>query len=179
MTVERGSASKIRYGGDYNPEQWPHDVWDLDDKAFTKAHIETLTIGVFDWAQLQPDEGHYDLGLLDEIVGHLTATGRQFVMGTSTGALPPWLAHQHPEVNRTDFEGRRHVYGQRHNACPARRSSVGCPQRWLTGSRSALPVTPVWLPGTSAMSTAGRATAVSVPRVFDPGCGSATAPCSG
>lgn len=40
-------------------------------------------------------------------------------MATGTGALPPWLAKLHPEVNRTDFEGRLHRYGQRHNACPS------------------------------------------------------------
>lgn len=110
---------KVLYGGDYNPEQWPRDVWEADHAAFDLAGIDTVTLGVFDWALISSAEDTYDFTALDEIVARVTASGRRFVMATATGALPPWLAHQHPEVNRTDFEGRRHVYGQRHNACPS------------------------------------------------------------
>lgn len=121
--------SKILYGGDYNPEQWPREVWEEDHAAFDLAHIDTVTLAVFDWALIQSAEDTFDFTLLDEIVARVAASGRRFVMATATGALPPWLAHQHPEVNRTDFEGRKHVYGQRHNACPSspvfRRLSAG------------------------------------------------------
>ena len=40
------------------------------------------------------------------------------VLATSTGALPAWMARKYPEVERVDYEGRRHKFGQRHNACP-------------------------------------------------------------
>jgi beta-galactosidase len=113
------ALNKILFGGDYNPEQWPPPVWDADLAAFELAHIDTVTLGVFDWALLQPSEHEYDFTLLDQIVETTAAAGKKIIMATGTGALPPWLAHQHPEVNRTDFEGRRHVYGQRHNACPS------------------------------------------------------------
>ncbi|MHA6624953.1 beta-galactosidase [Pseudonocardia sichuanensis] len=110
---------KILYGGDHNPEQWPREVWDADHAAFALARIDTVTLGVFDWALTQPSEDVYDFALLDEIVEVNAAAGLRIVMATGTGALPPWLAHAYPEVCRTDFEGRRHVYGQRHNACPS------------------------------------------------------------
>ena len=111
--------NKVLYGGDYNPEQWPPKVWEADHAAFDRAGIDTLTLGVFDWALISAGEDDYDFTLLDAVVARVAASGRRFVMATATGALPPWLAHRHPEVNRTDFEGRRHVYGQRHNACPS------------------------------------------------------------
>jgi beta-galactosidase len=110
---------KIHYGGDYNPEQWPREVWAADLAAFALARIDTVTLGVFDWALTQPAEDRYDFALLDEIVETNAGAGKKIIMATGTGALPPWLAHSHPEVCRTDFEGRRHVYGQRHNACPS------------------------------------------------------------
>jgi beta-galactosidase len=113
------SGSKILYGGDYNPEQWPRPVWDEDYAAFDLASIDTVTLNVFSWATVQPDEDTYDFAQLDEIVARAVAGGRGIVLATSTGALPPWLAHRYPEVERTDFQGRRHVYGQRHNACPS------------------------------------------------------------
>jgi beta-galactosidase len=113
------TGSKILYGGDYNPEQWPRAVWEEDYAAFDLASIDTLTLNVFSWATVQPDEDTYDFAQLDEIVARAVEGGREIVLATSTGALPPWLAHRHPEVERTDFQGRRHVYGQRHNACPS------------------------------------------------------------
>ena len=109
--------SKIAYGGDYTPEQWPREVWDEDYTAFDLARIDTLTVGVFAWALTQPDADTYDLSILTEIVDRAHAEGRRVCLGTGTAALPPWLATAHPEVNRTDFQGRVHGYGQRHNAC--------------------------------------------------------------
>ncbi|MFD6178012.1 MULTISPECIES: beta-galactosidase [unclassified Isoptericola] len=119
MPAHLPAGRKIRYGGDYNPEQWPREVWEADYAAFDLASIDTVTLNVFSWATLQPDEDTYDFALLDEVVKRAVAGGRDVVLATSTGALPPWLAHRHPEVERTDFQGRRHVYGQRHNACPS------------------------------------------------------------
>ncbi|MEV5105954.1 beta-galactosidase [Streptomyces massasporeus] len=110
---------KIRYGGDYNPEQWPQEVWDEDHRLFTRAGIDTLTVGVFAWSVIQPAPDTYDFTVLDRILDRAAAEGRRVCLATGTAALPPWLATRHPEVNRTDFEGRRHRYGQRHNFCPS------------------------------------------------------------
>lgn len=110
---------QIRYGGDYNPEQWPGEVWDEDYRAFDLAGITTVTLGVFAWAHLQPAEDRYDFSRLDAIVERATAEGRSIVLATPSGAMPPWLARAHPDACRVDFEGRRHVYGQRHNHCPS------------------------------------------------------------
>lgn len=110
---------KIRYGGDYNPEQWRQEVWDEDHRLFTRAGIDTLTVGAFTWSLTQPAPDTYDFTILDRIMDRAAAEGRQVCLATGTAALPPWLAKRHPEVNRTDFEGRRHRYGQRHNFCPS------------------------------------------------------------
>ena len=112
-------TGKIPYGGDYNPEQWPQDVWADDDRLLDRAGIDTVTLGVFAWSHTQPSLEVYDFTTLDRIVDRAGATGRWICLATGTGALPPWLARAYPEVCRTDFEGRRHRYGQRHNACPS------------------------------------------------------------
>ena len=62
------STTGIRYGGDYNPEQWPREVWEEDYAAFDQARINTLSLGVFGWAHLQPAEDRYDFSRLDAIV---------------------------------------------------------------------------------------------------------------
>ena len=110
---------KIAFGGDYNPEQWPPEVWDQDYRLFEAARIDTVTLGVFDWALIQPEPEVYDFTLLDRIIERASAEGRRICLATGTGAHPAWLARAHPEVTRTDFEGRRHRFGQRHNSCPS------------------------------------------------------------
>mgnify|MGYP003529024914 CR=1 FL=1 len=79
---------KMLYGGDYNPNQWPKEIWDEDMKLFHQAGINSTTINVFSWAKIQPSENEYDFTELDEIVDTLTKEDVQIVMATSTGALP-------------------------------------------------------------------------------------------
>jgi beta-galactosidase len=110
---------KIAYGGDYNPEQWPEDVWAQDYALFDLARIDTVTLGVFDWALTQPALDVYDFSALDRVVERATAEGRRICLATGTGAHPAWLARAYPEVTRVDFEGRKHRFGQRHNSCPS------------------------------------------------------------
>ena len=113
-----GRFQRILYGGDYNPNQWPEEVWKEDMRMFRKAGINSATINVFSWAKLQPSEETYYFDELDKIVDMLSAEEDDIVMATSTGALPAWMVKRYPEVSRTDYEGRHHKFGQRHNACP-------------------------------------------------------------
>ena len=110
--------TRILYGGDYNPNQWPREVWDEDMRLFKKAGINSATVNVFSWAKIQPAEDTYDFTELDAIIEMLGGEGHEVVLATSTGALPAWMFKRYPEVLRVDYEGRRHRFGQRHNACP-------------------------------------------------------------
>lgn len=109
---------RILYGGDYNPNQWPREIWDEDMRLFKLAGINSATVNVFSWAKIQPSEEEYDFSELDEIIEMLSREGIDIVLATSTGALPAWMFKKYPEVARVDYEGRRHRFGQRHNACP-------------------------------------------------------------
>jgi beta-galactosidase len=110
--------NKMLYGGDYNPNQWPREIWQEDMHLFKQANINSTTINVFSWAKIQPSEDTYDFSELDEIIDMLTKENIDIVLATSTGAMPAWLVSKYPETARTDYEGRRHKFGQRHNACP-------------------------------------------------------------
>lgn len=111
-------VKRMLYGGDYNPNQWGREVWTEDMRMFADAHINSATINVFSWAKLQPAEEVYDFSELDDMVQMLGRENYEIVLATSTGAVPAWMARKYPEVERVDYEGRRHKYGQRHNACP-------------------------------------------------------------
>ena len=109
---------RILYGGDYNPNQWPKEVWEQDMAYFKDARINSATINVFSWAKIQPSEEEYYFDELDEIVEMLSKENYDIVLATSTGAMPAWMYKRYPEVGRVDYQGRRHKFGQRHNACP-------------------------------------------------------------
>ena len=38
---------RILFGGDYNPNQWPKEVWKQDMAYFKDAHINSATINVY------------------------------------------------------------------------------------------------------------------------------------
>lgn len=109
---------RILYGGDYNPNQWPKEIWDEDMRLFKEAHINSATINVFSWAKIQPSEHEYYFDELDEMIEMLTKENYDIVLATSTAALPAWMFKKYPEVARVDYEGRKHQFGHRHNACP-------------------------------------------------------------
>ena len=112
------NQNKIAFGGDYNPEQWDEATWEEDMHLFRLAHIDTVTLNVFSWAMLQPDESTYDFTKLDRIMELVKKNGLKVVLATSTGAHPAWMAHRYPEILRTEFNGMKRKFGGRHNSCP-------------------------------------------------------------
>lgn len=112
------NVKEILYGGDYNPEQWPEEIWQEDMRMLKKAHINMVTLNVFSWAALQPDEDTYCFDKLDRIMEFVRENGLKVCMATSTGAHPAWMAKRHPDILRTEADGRKRKFGARHNSCP-------------------------------------------------------------
>lgn len=124
------STDKLLHGGDYNPEQWldKPEILKQDVEFFKRAGINTVTLGVFSWTTLEPEEGNYQFQWLEEIVDELYRNGISTILATPSGARPKWLADKYPEVLRVDGERRRALFGGRHNHCftsPVYRQKVG------------------------------------------------------
>ena len=111
-------SDKIAYGGDYNPEQWDEATWAEDMRLLKLAHIDTVTLNVFSWASLQPDEDTYDFSKLDKIMEMVRVNGLKVILATSTAAHPAWMAKKYPEILRTEANGMKRKFGSRHNSCP-------------------------------------------------------------
>src|SRR5882762_3423012 len=92
----------IWHGGDYNPEQWPCEVWNEDMRLMQESHYDVATVGVFSWVTLQPEEDRFTFEWLDEILDKLHAAGRKVVLATPTAAQPAWMSQRYPEVLRSD-----------------------------------------------------------------------------
>lgn len=106
-------ADRIYYGGDYNPDQWDEATIAEDMRLFKKAGINLLTLPVFSWAKLEPDEGVYNFEWLDKIIDQIWANGIYVCLATPTTAQPAWLSTRYPEVLPVDIQGRKRTHGMR------------------------------------------------------------------
>ena len=118
-TPVRLSFPRLLHGADYNPDQWLDrpDILARDIELMKKAHINCVSLGIFAWSALEPEEGVYRFEWMDRIIDSLYENGIFVDLATPSGARPAWLAQKYPEVLRTDREGRRHAFGERHNHC--------------------------------------------------------------
>lgn len=117
------------YGGDYNPEQWldQPDILKKDITLMKKAGINTVTLGVFSWSVLEPQENEFHFEWLHEIIDSLYCHDIRVILATPSGSRPRWLAEKYPEVLRVQENRMRYLYGERHNHCytsPAYRERV-------------------------------------------------------
>ena len=106
-------ADRIYFGGDYNPDQWDEKTLQEDMRMFRKAGINLLTLPVFSWAKLEPDEGVYDFDWLTHIIDVIWQNGIRVCLATPTTAQPAWLSTRYPEVLPVDIQGRKRTHGMR------------------------------------------------------------------
>ncbi|PZE20103.1 beta-galactosidase [Paenibacillus xerothermodurans] len=109
---------QLFYGGDYNPEQWPEDVWLEDMRLMKQAGVNIVSVGIFSWAILQPNAENYDFGWLDRLMNLLADNGIMADLATATASPPAWLAQLHPESLPVDENGVRFSHGSRQHYCP-------------------------------------------------------------
>jgi len=108
----------VLYGGDYNPDQWPEEIWQEDMRLFKLAGINVVVVPVFSWAKLQPAEDRYDFEWLDRVLDLLAENGLYACIATSTAAQPAWMSVKYPDVLPVDVDGRKRTHGKRVNFCP-------------------------------------------------------------
>ena len=76
----------LAFGGDYNPEQWPREVWDEDIELMREAGVNLVSVGIFSWATIEPREGEFHWEWLDEIIDKLHAGGIGVCLATATAS---------------------------------------------------------------------------------------------
>lgn len=111
--------NQMLHGGDYNPDQWLDrpDILQKDIELMKQAHINCVSVGIFAWTALEPEEGNYTFEWLGRVIDSLYENGIYTVLATPSGARPAWMAHKYPEVLRVDETLHRNHMGARHNHC--------------------------------------------------------------
>lgn len=107
------------HGADYNPEQWMHipGILNEDMRLMKLANCNVVSIGMFSWSFLEPEEGKFEFAWLDEIMDKLYSNGVHVILSTPSGARPAWMSQKYPEVLRVKENRIRNLHGERHNHC--------------------------------------------------------------
>jgi beta-galactosidase len=128
-TADSRGYDAFLFGVAYYPEQWVESDWDTDAQRMRDCGVNTVRMGEFAWALMEPTEGHYDFALFDRAIATMARYGIKTILGTPTAAPPKWLTRKYPEVlhvfesgQRADDQSRRHYC---YNSTVYRRFSRG------------------------------------------------------
>ena len=143
------STPVLRYGADYNPDQWLHrpDILAQDIELMKKANVNVVSLGIFAWATLEPAEGQYNLDWMAKIIDDLYAAGVSVDLATPSGARPAWMTRKYPEVLRVGKNRQRNLFGERHNHCytsPVYREKVKLMNQQLASRFGRHPAVVMW-----------------------------------
>lgn len=110
---------KFGHGGDYNPDQWLHipGIFEEDLRLMKLSHCNLMSVGIFSWAALEPEEGVYNFDWLQKVLDGLHENGVSVFLATPSGARPAWMSQKYPEVLRVRENRVRNLHGERHNHC--------------------------------------------------------------
>ncbi|MFM6980563.1 MAG: beta-galactosidase [Micrococcales bacterium] len=124
--------AKLWFGGDYNPEQWPRSIWDEDMVLMQRAGVTVATVAVFAWAKLEPREGEFNFGWLDELLDLLHANSIAVDLATATAAPPAWMAKNHPDTLPVNSTGITLGTGSRQQYSPSSKTYARLAARLVT-----------------------------------------------
>ena len=110
---------RVALGGDYNPEQWPQEVWKQDVELMREAGVGFVSLAIFAWSALEPEPGRFELDWLNEVMDLLHEGGIAVDLATATASPPPWFSHRYPETLPVTREGTRLWPGGRQAYCPS------------------------------------------------------------
>ncbi|MEQ6204549.1 beta-galactosidase [Sulfitobacter sp. HNIBRBA2951] len=111
------TTQKRTLGVCYYPEHWPRKIWEEDAARMVEAGLTWVRIGEFAWSRLEPSQGDYRFGWLDDAIEVLGKAGLKVVLGTPTATPPRWIVDKHPDMLAVDVDGRPRGFGSRRHYC--------------------------------------------------------------
>ncbi len=107
------------HGADYNPDQWLTypDVFKEDIRLMKLAGCNVMSVGIFSWVGIEPEEGVFQFEWLDHVLDTFAENGIYAFLATPSGSRPAWMSEKYPEVLRVGANRVRNLHGVRHNHC--------------------------------------------------------------
>lgn len=71
----------ILHGGDYNPDQWldKPEILAEDMRLMKLADCNEMSLGIFAWSKLEPEEGVFDFSFLDKAMDDIYNAGGRVI----------------------------------------------------------------------------------------------------
>ena len=101
----------------YYPEHWPHERWEIDARLMQEAGITRVRMAEFAWHRMEPREGQFEFGWLEEAINLFGRYGIETILGTPTPTYPAWLHDMYPDIHQIKSNGQVKEWGQRQDAC--------------------------------------------------------------
>ncbi|MFL5629134.1 MAG: beta-galactosidase [Ktedonobacteraceae bacterium] len=116
--MQQSFPKHILYGADYNPEQWPETVWLDDMRLMHLASVNMVSVNIFSWAMLEPQQHAYHFDQLDRIMDILAEHEIAADLATGTASPPTWMSRLYPNMLPVTRDGKRLSHGSRQHYCP-------------------------------------------------------------
>jgi beta-galactosidase len=104
-------------GADYYPEHWPRERWEVDARLMQEGEFNVVRLAEFAWVFMEPEEGRFEFGWLDDALSVLHRHGVSAILCTPTAVMPAWVARKYPETLARQPNGQRITWGVRKNNC--------------------------------------------------------------
>ncbi len=104
-------------GVDYYPEHWDRADWEPHAKLMQEAGFTLVRLAEFAWHKMEPKEGQYEFGWLDDAIAVLRKRNIRVILGTPTASPPPWLVTKYPDTLAVNQDGVRTEAGGRQHTC--------------------------------------------------------------
>ncbi|MDY1543656.1 beta-galactosidase [Lactiplantibacillus pentosus] len=109
---------KIRgYGASLYPEVWDKLTNQTDIAEMHKIGMNTVRIGEFFWDKLEPQEDHYNMEYLVNLLSQLKEHGLQVILGIPSPTPPRWFTLHYPESRIVNLRGETEEHGSRQHVC--------------------------------------------------------------
>ncbi len=81
---------RLLHGADYNPDQWLKypDVLKEDIRLMKLSRCNVMSVGIFSWVSLEPEEGRFTFDWLDQVLDTFKENGIYAFLATPSGARP-------------------------------------------------------------------------------------------
>lgn len=107
----------MKIGVDYYPEQWDKSMWSKDAELMAQTGVKAVRLGEFAWSRLEPQDGVFNFGWLDEVINIFSRYNIEIIMCTPTNNPPLWLYQDHPEIIRIGADENPIQIGIRGHRC--------------------------------------------------------------
>jgi beta-galactosidase len=117
------------YGAAYYPELLSPHEREADVARMAEAGVNVVRLAEGAWVHLEPAEGVFTFGWLDEVLDLCRRHEIGVVLGTPTFTPPAWLVDGHPEILPCREDGRVMGIGGRQHFCPHAEAFIAATRR--------------------------------------------------